>query len=81
MTPIIARLYPILRSECLNTRELQNSREKVMTIPPSKTSFVLGHSPDYDEFFILATNKNDIKITLMESLLINRGHPAWNKSK
>ena len=81
MTPIIARLNPILRSECLNTRELQNSREKVMMIPPSKTSFVLGHSPDYDEFFILVTNKNDIKINLMESLLINRGHPALNKSK
>ena len=81
MTPIIARLNPILRSEYLNTRELQNSREKVMMIPPSKTSFVLGNSPDYEEFFILATNQNDIKITLMESLLINRRHPALNKSK
>ena len=39
------------------------------------------HSPDYDGFFILATNNNVIRITLMESLLINRDHPVLNKNK
>ena len=37
-----------------------------------------SHTPD---FSILATNNNDFKVTLMESLLINRDHPPLNKNK
>ena len=32
-------------------------------------------------FSILATNNNDFKVTVMESLLINRDHPPLNKNK
>ena len=40
-----------------------------------------NHAPDFEDFSILATNKNDFKVTLMESLLISRDHPPLNKSK
>ena len=35
------------------------------------------HTPDFD----LATNSNDFKVTLMESLLINRNHPSLNTNR
>ena len=38
-------------------------------------------TPDFEDFSILATNSSDFKATLMESLLISRGHPPLNKSK
>ena len=38
-------------------------------------------TPDFEDFSILATNSSDLKATLMESLLISRGHPPLNKSK
>ena len=40
-----------------------------------------NHSSCFDDFSILATNNNDFKVTLMESLLINRGHPPLNKNR
>ena len=40
-----------------------------------------NHQPDFEDFSILATNNNDFKVTLMESLLINRDHPPLNKNK
>ena len=40
-----------------------------------------NHKPDFEDFSILATNSNDFKVTLMESLLINRDHPPLNKNK
>ena len=40
-----------------------------------------NHSSGFDDFSILATNNNDFKVTLMESLLINRDHPPLNKSR
>ena len=39
---------------------------------------IWNHSPD---FSILTTNNNDFKVTLMESLLINRDHPPLSKNK
>ena len=39
-----------------------------------------NHPPDFENFSILATNINDFKVTLMESLLINRDHPPLNKN-
>ena len=42
---------------------------------------VCNHTPDFEDFSILATNNNDFKVTLMESLLINRDHPPLNKNK
>ena len=40
-----------------------------------------NHTLDFEDFSILATNNNDFKVTLMESLLINRDHPPLNKNK
>ena len=37
-------------------------------------------TPDFEDFSILVTNNNDFKVTLMESLLINRDHPLLNKN-
>ena len=46
-----------------------------------RTLFICHHSPGFDDFSILASNNNDFKVTLMESLLINRDHPPLNKSR
>ena len=35
-----------------------------------------NHTPDFKYFSILTTNNNNFKVTLMESLLINRDHPS-----
>ena len=40
-----------------------------------------NHSSGFDDFSILASNNNDFKVTLMESLLINRDHPPLNKNR
>ena len=40
-----------------------------------------NHSSGFDNFSILASNNNDFKVTLMESLLINRDHPPFNKNR
>ena len=39
-----------------------------------------NHSFGFDDFFILASNNIDLKVTLMESLSISRGHPPLNKN-
>ena len=41
----------------------------------------INYTPDFEDFSILATNNNDFKVTLMESLLINRENPPLNKNK
>ena len=40
-----------------------------------------NHTPDSEDFSILATNNNAFKVTLMESILINRDHSPFNKNK
>ena len=40
-----------------------------------------NHSSGFDDFSILASNNNDFKVMLMESLLINRDHPPLNKNR
>ena len=40
-----------------------------------------NHSSAFDDFSILASNNNDLKVTLMENLLINRDHPPLNKNR
>ena len=39
-----------------------------------------SHTPDFEDFSILGANNNDFKVTLIESLLINRDHPPLNKN-
>ena len=40
-----------------------------------------NHSSGFDDFFILASNNNEFKVTLMDSLLINRDHPPLDLNK
>ena len=40
-----------------------------------------NNSSGFDDFSILASNNNDLKVTLKESLLINKGHPPLNKNR
>ena len=40
-----------------------------------------NHTSYFEDFSILATNNNNFKVTLMESLLINRDHPPLSKNK
>ena len=40
-----------------------------------------NRTPDFEDFSILATNNNDFKVMLMESLLIYRDYPPLNKNK
>ena len=41
-----------------------------------------NHASDFEDFLILATNNNDdFKVTLMQSLPINRDHPLLNNNK
>ena len=40
-----------------------------------------NHVSGFDDFSILASNNSDFKVTLIESLLINRYHPPLNKNR
>ena len=40
-----------------------------------------NHSSGFEDFFVLPSNNNDFKVTLMESLLINRDHAPLNKNR
>ena len=40
-----------------------------------------NHLSGFDDFSILASNNSDFKVTLIESLLINRYHPPLNKNR
>ena len=40
-----------------------------------------NHNADFEDFLIYAINNNGFKVTLMESLLINRDEPPLNKNK
>ena len=40
-----------------------------------------NHTPDFEDFSILATKKSDFKVTLIDSLLINTDHSLLNKIK
>ena len=49
---------------------------------PIKEHLLLwNYSSGFEDFSVLTTKKNDFKMSLMESLLINRDHPPLNKSK
>ena len=37
-----------------------------------------NHTPEFEDFSILASNNSDFKVTLMEILLINTDHPPLN---
>ena len=75
IVPIMAKLNAILRSEYVNTWEFLHSLGKdlkVMMILPLKSIFYSGitlyfEDHDFKDFPILAPNKNNFKVKLMES--------------
>ena len=86
--PIIGKLNIILRSECGSTWEFMHSlgkELKEMIIFPLKNIFYsaifCNYAPDFEDFSILATKNNDVKVKFIENRLINRDHPPLNKSK
>ena len=85
MLPIMAKLGVISKSGCVNTWEFLHSLGKefkmMMILPLKKHLLFCNHTPDFEDFSILATNNNNFKVTLVESLLINKDHPVLNKNK
>ena len=81
MLPIMAKLSIILKSECVNTWEFLHSLGKDDDSAIKEHLLFCSHTPDFEDFSTLPTNNNDFKVTLMESLLINRDHPPLNNNK
>ena len=83
LLPIMAKLSIILKSKCVNTWEFLYTGRRVKGDDDSaiEEHLFCNHTPDFEDFSVLATNNNDFKVTLMESILINRDHPPLNKNK
>ena len=81
MLSIMAKLSAISKLNFVNTLEflllLENSERGWLFCH----NLFCNHSSGFVDFFILASNNNDFKVTLMESLLINRDHPSLNKNR
>ena len=67
--------------EHLGVSALTGKREKRDDDSAVKEHYLFcNHSSGFDNFSLLASNNNYFKVTLMESLLINRDHPPLNKN-
>ena len=78
-----ANLDAFLTSKCTSTWEFGNYWKKVESngYPNIKKQLLLSnHSPKCDDFFILNTNNNGVKVTLRESLLLNRDFSPLNNN-
>ena len=76
------RHFKVRMCEHLGISALTGKRVKVDDDSSIKEHLLFcNHKPDFEDFSILATNNNDFKVTLMESLLINKDHPPLNKNK
>ena len=71
MLPIMAKLSAILKSECVNTwsfcsywKESEGDNDSAI----KEHHLFCNYSSGFDDFCILASNNNDFKVTLMESL-------------
>ena len=53
----------------------------VVSAMPKEYLLFYNHTPDFEDLSILANNSNNFKVTLMDSLLINRDHTPFNKNK
>ena len=70
------RYFQIILCGNLGVSDLTGKRVKADSDSPMKEHHLFcNHSSGFDRFSILASNNNDFKVTLMESLLINRDHP------
>ena len=74
--------FKVRMSEHLGVSALTGKRVKEDNDSAIKEHHLFcNHSPGFDDFSILASNSNDFKVTLMESLLINRDAPPLNKNR
>ena len=71
------RMCEHLRMSALTGKRVKGDDDSAIT----EHLLSCNRTPDFEDFSILATNNNDFKVTLMESLLINRDHPPLNKNK
>ena len=67
--------------ELVGVSALTGERVKGDNDSAIKEHLFCNHSSSFDDFSILASNNNDFKVSLMESLLINRDHPPLNKNR
>ena len=84
MLPFVEKLNDILRSVCehLGISVLIGKRVKGDDDSAIKEYFLFcNQAIDFEDFSILPTSNIDFKVTLMESLQINRDHPPLNKNK
>ena len=82
LTPSVLHQNKALCNEHLGISALTGKRVKGDDDSAIKEHLLFcNYKPDFEDFSILATNNNDFKVTLMESLLINRDHPPLNKNK
>ena len=83
--PVMAKLSAVLKvriGEHLGVSVLTGKRVKGDNNSAIREHRLFcNHSSFFDNFFILASNNNDFKVTLMESLLINSDHPPLNKNR
>ena len=79
MLPIMekVRMRQHLRVSALTGKRVKGDNDSAVKYH----QLLCNHSSDFDDFSILASNNNDFKVTLMESLLINRDHPPLNKNR
>ena len=76
------RNFKVRMREHLGISALTGKRVKVDDDSAIKEHLLFcNHTPDFEDFSILAANKSDFKVTLMESLLTNRDQPPLNKNK
>ena len=84
----MAKLNLIL--ECVNVRTREHLGNSVLTGNRMKgdNDFAIkehhlfcNHSSGFDNFSIPVSNNTGFKVTLMECLLINRGHPPLKKNR
>ena len=68
--------FKVRMCEHLGTSALTGKRVKGDDDSAIKEQLLFcNHTPDFEDFSILATNNNDFKVMLIESLLINRDYP------
>ena len=75
------RHFKVRICEHLGVSALTGKRAKGNNDSTIKKHLFCNHSSGFDDFSILASNNNDIKVTLMEGLLINRDHPPLDKNR
>jgi len=76
------RHLKVRMSEHLGISHLTGKKVKISNQPTAvfEHSLFCDSSPSFENFTILTSEVNDFKLTLMESLLINRDKPLLNKT-